>query len=657
VGLEPGARLGRYKIVELLGRGGMGSVYRAIDEQVGRTVALKVVSPRDTDERQLRRFRRESRAGAGLSHPNLVTTHDAGEIDGTPFIALELVPGGTLKEKIEERHQLPWREAAAIGAEIARGLAYLHASGAIHRDLKPENVLLDGQGRPKISDFGLIHEQEPSPLSKGGLTKTGEFMGTLEYVAPEQCAGSKEIDRRADLYSLGAMLHMMLTGQPPFTAKSYALITAHLTEKPKPPSALVPEVPRALDVLVLRLLEKLPARRPSSAEEVAVELERIAAPEAKRATGGRGLLLGGVGAAVLAGVAVVAVIAFGPGSSPKTSAPDTPKRPDPPKGDPPKGDPPKVPTPPRKPAKPWNPSWKLEVESHARGAPKLGVSANVVWDGHRFISWSGDPGMKYPRSRSVYAFEAGAWTMKLGEDAPGPTWRMGACMAAVDGEILLFGGRGDAEATTDTWTYDPNANVWTEKSGASPTPRTAAFAGSDGHSAYVFGGGNWNELWKYERSSGWKLMQGDGVSGSPPARSGDTLVWDGTRLLLFGGMQGESLVNDLWWYEPGANRWTRKKDDGAPGSPPPRISFGTAWDGQRMLVFGGWSASHEALDELWAYDPETNAWEQRAKPDGATWPPARGAARLVAGGGRCFLFGGLDAEEYRLNDVWSLASE
>jgi serine/threonine protein kinase len=282
----------------------MGIVYRALDEGLNREVALKVVAPGTLEEEAaIERFRREAKAGAAVSHPNVAVVHGTGESGGQLFLAIELLTGGSLADRLKQRGPLPWRETTEIGAAIASGLAAIHAAGIVHRDLKPANVLLDGEGRPKLTDFGLAAARVDRA---GRLTKTGELLGTLEYIAPEQAESSKSADGRADLYSLGATLYALLTGRPPFDGTGVTLVKKHLLDAPVPPSKRAPSVPPELDRLVLRLLEKEPAGR-GDATSVARELREIAAGKVSAPKkGGRALVVAGVAAAcVLLGIAAL----------------------------------------------------------------------------------------------------------------------------------------------------------------------------------------------------------------------------------------------------------------------------------------------------------------------------------------------------------------
>ncbi len=267
--LAEGSTFGRYTILGTLGQGGMGIVYRALDPSLGKEVALKLLLvPAEGKHRFGERFRREAEAARAVSHPNIVSCLDAGSEGETPYLVLELVPGGSLKERLERERRLPWREVASIGAKLARALEAIHAAGFVHRDVKPANVLLDKRGTPLLADFGLVRAEAGERL-----TRTGELVGTIDYMSPEQ-TGTGNVGPGADLYALGATLYHLLTGAPPFTGLGVVLLAKHLHEKPRSAALVEPSVPAALDAIVLRLLAKDPAAR-GTAAEVAEELERL----------------------------------------------------------------------------------------------------------------------------------------------------------------------------------------------------------------------------------------------------------------------------------------------------------------------------------------------------------------------------------------------
>jgi WD40 repeat protein len=273
--LEPGAAFAGLRVMNLLGRGGMGAVYEA-EDSLGRRVALKVMSEElARDEVFLRRFEREARAAAAIAHRNVAKVHRVGTERGLPFVVLELLRGGSLRDRLR-RGPLPWHEAARFGANIARALEAVHATGLVHRDLKPENVLLDDEDRPKLTDFGLVRfERDRALADDRSLTKSGELVGTLEYLAPEQANGQR-VGPPADLYSLGATLHMLLTGTPPFDGRGYTLVKKHLMDRPTSVREMSPEVPERFAALVLRLLSKEPEQR-GQAADIVRELDAIAA--------------------------------------------------------------------------------------------------------------------------------------------------------------------------------------------------------------------------------------------------------------------------------------------------------------------------------------------------------------------------------------------
>jgi serine/threonine-protein kinase len=274
--LTPGARIGGYEVVRLLGEGGMGAVYEARDA-AGRSVALKVLLAGSfAGEEARRRFIREGRAAAAVAHANVTRVHAAGEDGGRLFIVFELVRGGSVGKVLQERGRYPWREAVEVAVGIARGLEAIHAAGIVHRDLKPDNVLLDEEGRPKITDLGLARQVSSTSAA---LTGEGELLGTPYFMAPEQVDQARSVDHRADLYALGSTLFMLLAGAPPFAGSGGGIILDILQKDPPRVRTLEPSVPAALDDLVARCLAKDPAKRPASAREVAERLAAIGAGE------------------------------------------------------------------------------------------------------------------------------------------------------------------------------------------------------------------------------------------------------------------------------------------------------------------------------------------------------------------------------------------
>jgi hypothetical protein len=289
--LSEGDEFARYRIERRLARGGMGVLYLAIEPGLERRVALKLIAPEAAaDEVFRRRFAEESRIAASIEHPNVVPIYAAGEESGVAYIAMRYVSGSDLARRLVRTGRLPPPTAIAMAVQVGNGLDAIHAAGLVHRDVKPANVLLSGEegaGHAYITDFGVAR----NVATRSGLTQTGRFVGTLDYVAPEQISG-EPVDARADVYALGCLLYKLLTGEVPFPKEGEAArLYAHLNEPPPAPSLYVPEVSMALDDVVLRALSKAPEDRyPSAgdlgrAAEAALRGERPELPERTVATG------------------------------------------------------------------------------------------------------------------------------------------------------------------------------------------------------------------------------------------------------------------------------------------------------------------------------------------------------------------------------------
>src|SRR4051794_13761549 len=265
----------RYELGDRLGRGGMGDVWRALDTVLRRDVAVKTVSLDASDDSvTLERFQREAMATASLSHPNVVTVFDAG-IDGeTAYLVMELLPGPTLAALVNARGALPVDQAVDYGIQAAAALSAAHAVGVVHRDIKPGNLMLDGEGRLKVLDFGIARL---SQANAARLTRTDTTVGSATYMSPEQARGEQATES-SDIYALGCVLMTLLTGSPPFTAEQpIAVLGQHLREPAPLASSRRPDVPPALDDLVASMLAKDPAARPPDAEAVRLRLDALAA--------------------------------------------------------------------------------------------------------------------------------------------------------------------------------------------------------------------------------------------------------------------------------------------------------------------------------------------------------------------------------------------
>jgi eukaryotic-like serine/threonine-protein kinase len=332
---------GRYRLDRKLGSGGMSTVYLAQDEVLDRPVAVKLLHREISEEAdQLERFRREARAAARLSHPNLVSVIDAGEDEGRPYIVFEYVEGDTLKKKIQQEGEMPVDEAIAYAIEIGRGLIAAHARKLVHRDVKPQNVLIDRDGRAKVTDFGIARS-----LESEGMTATGRVLGTTDYVSPEQAMG-EDVDETSDVYSLGVVLYEMLVGDVPFKAETQVGVAMKHVNEPLP-DVLVkrPEVSAAVASVVDRATTKDPRDRYASVGEMVRDLEatlEVAAARGggthgqattvldsvprsqRRLSGGRNFSKLGVAMGVLGVALIAAALIFGGDRLPELNSEDEP---------------------------------------------------------------------------------------------------------------------------------------------------------------------------------------------------------------------------------------------------------------------------------------------------------------------------------------------
>ncbi|HVG25603.1 MAG TPA: protein kinase [Thermoanaerobaculia bacterium] len=274
---------GRYRIESILGRGGMGVVYKASDAQLDEIVAIKTL-PGDVMTRSpedLERFKREIRLARKITHRNVLRTYDYGEAEGVYFISMEYVRGYTLSELMDEApaRRMPARAAIGIGRQICRGLQAAHEQGIIHRDIKPQNVLIDAKGEVKLMDFGVARMAE----APEAMTQAGLIVGTPHYMSPEQVRG-EALDARTDVYAMGVLLYEVLAGRRPFESSSLTgILTAHITEKPRPPIEVRPDVGRDLNAIVMRCLEKDARTRYADAGALLADLDRVQMPTAAAA--------------------------------------------------------------------------------------------------------------------------------------------------------------------------------------------------------------------------------------------------------------------------------------------------------------------------------------------------------------------------------------
>lgn len=279
-----GQSLGRYHILEQLGEGGMAVVYKAFDTRLERNVAVKVILPgKEHSEKFLKRFEREAKALAQLSHPNIVKVLDYGDYEGVPYLVMEYLHGGTLKQKLSGR-TMSWKEAIRIIIPVARALGYAHQHRIIHRDVKPSNILITDAGDPMVSDFGIAKILEVDETMD--LTGTGVGLGTPEYMSPEQAQG-KQVDARSDIYSLGVVLYELVTGRKPYQADTPMAVVWKLASEPLPrPSMLNKDVPEVVENILIKALSKNPDDRFKDTDSFITVLENVIAgtriPEEKK---------------------------------------------------------------------------------------------------------------------------------------------------------------------------------------------------------------------------------------------------------------------------------------------------------------------------------------------------------------------------------------
>src|SRR6266699_1660472 len=307
------SELAGYRIVGPLGRGGMSVVYRAEHVRLGRPAALKLRAASLGQADQRERFLRESKLAASLDHPSIVPVYDAGEEDGLLYIAMAYVEGSDLKTLLVREGKLPLRRTLSIVGQVASALDAAHARGLVHRDVKPANVLVGPDDRAYLSDFGVVKE-----LAAAGTTRTGNFVGTIEYSAPEQIEG-KDVDARADVYALACVLYECVVGTPPFHRSSdVAVLNAHLHASPPKLSKAAPDLPAALEPVLAKALSKSPLDRYPTCGEFVALARAAAVPEPRVSRARLAISFGLLAFAALAGAAISVTVdrlAFGSGSS------------------------------------------------------------------------------------------------------------------------------------------------------------------------------------------------------------------------------------------------------------------------------------------------------------------------------------------------------
>ncbi len=607
--LREGTQLGPYVLVRELARGGMGAVFVARHQALGREVALKVLlmPAHRAKQQQVQRFSLEAQAAARLRHPHVVPIHDLGAAAGFHYLTLDLVDGESLQRRLDRAGPLPPRVAARALEQAARGLQHAHHSGVLHRDMKPGNVLLGADGRALVTDFGLakdLHDGE-------ALTITGELLGTPAYMPPEQAGGKgKHVDARADVYSLGATLYAALTGEPPHQATTLmALLAQILTEPVEPPSRLRAEVPAALDAICLRALAKDPAARYPTAGALADDLARFLAGEAPLALGAaerarrpRELAMAAGALAVFAVAAAVALLTSeepAPGPGEHESAAASPA---------------------------LETVWGWERRDVPGPPPRRRAQETAVWDAARreVVLFGGLDGDRL--CGQTWTWDGAQWRAREVTDGPAPRYSHAMAYDAARERVLLLGGStGRASEPPVLWEWDGAA--WSKRpleGGPGVLAHHAMAYDPSRRVLWVVGGTAEGRtqpevLWSLDPVSGaWTRHD---ASPAPKGRRLPAVTFDPIRgrLIVFGGDDPDRCLDDVWEWD-GA-RWHAFPDAAGPS---PRRGAVMLFDGERALLLGGDDSDGAVLDDLWAWDGAR--WRELTPERG---PPARSRAAWV----------------------------
>jgi len=630
--VDVGAEIAGHRLEAIIGRGGMGVVYRARDLHLDRVVALKVIAPEFAEEPEFRqRFKRESLQAASIRHPNVIPIHRAGEEGNLLFITMDYVEGTDLKTFIDVRGRLDPRLAASVVSQVAAGLEAAHARGLVHRDVKPANILIERQEQAYLTGFGSHERAAPgSALSRPGL-----IVGTTDYLAPEQIQGD-ELDARVDIYALGCVLYEALTGSVPYPRESTAAtMWAHISDPP--PSVLdrAPDVPMEFDIVVRRAMAKYPTQRFSSAEAM-----------------GRALDAAARGGASWRGTGVVPKTASEPGPvEPETEvashrlarrAPadsQVTSQSTAGTGEDPGQTRPRVPA--TAPAM-TKASPKADATTGAPSRPRrnprmlfafagLGV-ALVIAAVLLVTSGGGGEDPSTPNgSTSVPAATKLPADLEWRAIRDAPFRRQYAASTAVDDKVWVFGGIARKSSGTATKVYDPAEDTWSTGPGL-PLPLHHFMAVTYKGEAVVIGGFvPGDELTSETSDRVYALRNGTWVELSrlnhPRAAAAAAVVDD--KIVVVGGQADEKLVAPSEMFD--GKRW---KDVAA--IPTPRDHLGAATDGRYLYAVGGRELSADKnLGALERYDPVSDSWKRLE-----SMPTASGSVGAAYVGGRLIAVGG-----------------
>ena len=629
--LTANAVIAGHRIEALIGRGGMGAVYKATHIELGRPVALKVISAAFADDPGFReRFKRESRLAASIDHPNVIPVYQAGEADGALFITMRYVDGTDLGELIERGGRIEYMRAVHLLAQVAHALDAAHARGLVHRDVKPANILLAQNGQQEhvyLTDFGLTREMEGAQA----LTQTGQFVGTIDYAAPEQIEG-KRTDARSDVYSLGCVLFHAVTGQRPYERDSdVAKLFAHLNDPPPSVTELLPSAPSIFDDVIRRALAKHPADRYQTAGELAEAAQ--AAAQRRAPTAEHGIVRAGTApTAVRDAPAPPTVPPANSGSAAGSTAPGG------------GGAPPTagstVPGADRGSGRPRRGPSKAVIAAGAVAALVLvAIAAALLLSGGDDDSTATKGG---DRAAAPAPTEAPAPSKGTGwrTIAPAPTARQQVPAATLNGAVWLLGGLTNHGSTDTVEGFDLVTKTW--KTGPKlPAPLHHSMAVNYRDELVVLGG------WIPEGSDPsavtskrvYVLRDGATWEELPPLRharvAGAAGVVDG-KIVVVGGQADGQLVRETEVFDGKAWR------DGAP-MPTPREHLGAAADREYLYAVGGRELSSDKnVAAFERYDAESDSWKEL--PD---MPTARGGIAATVAGDHFVVAGGEEPTSVR----------
>jgi N-acetylneuraminic acid mutarotase len=612
--LEPGSEFAGYRIDGILDRGGMGLVYKATDVELERTVALKIIAPEHTQNPDaVTRFKSEARLAASLEHPNIVPIHRGGEYHGVLYLAMRYVPGTNLRQVIDGG-QLGLDRVKRVVRSVASALDAAHERGLVHRDVKPANILITGGGPNEqiyLTDFGLTKKLG----SPGSLTRTGAWVGTADYVAPEQIQGGA-VDGRTDVYSLGCVLYEMLTGSVAYPKDNdMAKLWAHVQDPPPAPRLKRPELVEAFDDVVSRATAKDPNDRYAKASDLADAVDR--------AVGEQGSTVGPAAVAA-AGIAPSAdehdVFVSAPtrGSEPEAVDAGSP------------------PTPPPDDADGAEAAGAAPSGRGARSRLVLAVAGVVVVLGvlAAVLLTGGDDGNDEEPSPAAVA---GPVATKLPADLAwrpiaSPSFqRQYAAATAVDGQVIMVGGIGVRDASTTTKIYDPAMDSWTTGPGLPAALHHASAVTYEGEAVVIGGFIPGDELTSGQSDRVYALRGGSWERlpslNHPRAAAAAAVVGD--KIVVVGGQAEGKLVPETEVFD--GERWTDVAD-----IPTPREHLAAASDGRYLYAVGGRDLSADkSSTAMERYDPADDSWTEL---DGM--PEAAGGLSAAYAGGRVVAIGG-----------------